>query len=43
MLMDFIRPSSGEAKVLGLDCQQQPTQIHKRVGFLAGDMEMDPR
>jgi len=43
MLMDFIRPSSGTAKVLGLDCQKEPTQIHKRVGFLAGDMEMDPR
>jgi len=43
MLMDFIRPTSGEAKVLGLDCQNEPTQIHKRVGFLTGDMEMDPR
>lgn len=43
MLMDFIRPSSGSAKILGLDCQNEPTQIHKRVGFLAGDMEMDPR
>lgn len=43
MLMDFIRPTSGTAKVLGLDCQKDPTQIHKRVGFLAGDMEMDPR
>lgn len=43
MLMDFIRPTSGTAKVLGLDCQKEPTQIHKRVGFLAGDMEMDPR
>lgn len=43
MLMDFIRPTSGTAKVLGLDCQKDPTQIHRRVGFLAGDMEMDPR
>lgn len=43
MLMDFIRPSSGAAKILGLDCQGEPTQIHRRVGFLAGDMEMDPR
>lgn len=43
MLMDFIRPSSGTAKVLGLDAQKEPTQIHRRVGFLAGDMEMDPR
>lgn len=43
MLLDFIRPSSGTACVLGLDCQKEPTQIHRRVGFLAGDMEMDPR
>lgn len=43
MLMDFIRPSSGTAQVLGFDSQKESTQIHKRVGFLAGDMEMDPR
>jgi ABC-2 type transport system ATP-binding protein len=41
-MLDLIRPSSGSAKILGLDSRQHSVEIHRRVGYLAGDMETDP-
>lgn len=41
ILLDFIRPTSGSAKIFGLDARHDSVQIHRRVGFLAGDMSMD--
>lgn len=41
MLVDFIRPTSGSVKLFGLDAREQATEIHRRIGFLAGDMAMD--
>lgn len=41
MLLDFIHPTSGEVKVFGLDSQRDSIEIHRRIGFLAGDMAMD--
>ncbi len=39
-LLDFIRPTSGEAKIFGLDTRAGSVDIHRRVGYLAGDLEL---
>lgn len=41
MLLDFIRPTSGQVKLFGLSAQEKSVEIHRRIGFLAGDMAMD--
>lgn len=41
MLLDFIRPTSGEVKIFGLDSQKDSVEIRKNIGFLAGDTSMD--
>lgn len=41
MLMDFIRPTSGQVSLFGLDAKNDSVKIHKKVGFLTGDMAMD--
>jgi ABC-2 type transport system ATP-binding protein len=42
MLMDLIRPTSGDVKVFGLDARKDAVEIHKRVGFLPGEMNLWP-
>jgi ABC-2 type transport system ATP-binding protein len=42
ILMDLIRPTTGEAKVFGLDARADAVEIHKRVGFLPGEMNLWP-
>ena len=37
VLMDFLRPTSGQARVLGLDSRAHRAEIHRRVGYLPGD------
>ncbi len=37
VLMDFLRPSSGTARVLGLDSRHDSVEIHRRVGYVAGE------
>lgn len=34
LLMNYIRPTAGTATVLGYDAQQEPVEIHQRVGIL---------
>jgi ABC-2 type transport system ATP-binding protein len=41
MLIDLIRPTSGEIEVLGLDAKTRSREIRTQVGFLAGDMALD--
>ncbi len=36
-LLDFIRPSSGEATIFGLDCRKDSVAIRKRTGYIPGD------
>jgi ABC-2 type transport system ATP-binding protein len=36
-LLDFIRPSSGEATIFGLDCRKDSVAIRKRIGYIPGD------
>jgi ribosome-dependent ATPase len=34
-LLDLIRPTSGSASVLGLDCQRQSIEVRRRVGYMS--------
>jgi beta-exotoxin I transport system ATP-binding protein len=43
MLLALQRPTSGQASVLGLDCQRDSVEIHRRVGYLPGELELYPR
>ena len=36
-LLDFIRPSSGRATVLGMESSMSSVEIHRRVGYLPGE------
>jgi ABC-2 type transport system ATP-binding protein len=37
VLLDFLRPTSGTATVLGLDSRRDSVRIHRRVGYVAGE------
>jgi ABC-2 type transport system ATP-binding protein len=37
-LLDFQRPTSGEARLFGLDSRRDSVEIHRRVGYLPGDL-----
>ena len=39
-LLDFIRPTSGRATVMGLDPQRDVVQIHRLVGYLPGEFSL---
>lgn len=43
LLLALQRPTSGRAQVLGLDCQADQVEIHRRVGYLPGELELYPR
>jgi ABC-2 type transport system ATP-binding protein len=43
LLLDLIRPTSGSARVLGLDSHAQSLEIRRRVGFLPGDFALYPK
>jgi ABC-2 type transport system ATP-binding protein len=43
LLLDLIRPTSGSARVLGLDTVRGSLEIRRRVGFLPGDLALYPR
>jgi ABC-2 type transport system ATP-binding protein len=43
MLMALHRPTEGRATVLGLDAAADSVKIHRRVGYLPGDLELYPR
>jgi ABC-2 type transport system ATP-binding protein len=40
LLLDLIKPSSGSARLLGLDSRSESLQIRRRVGFLPGDFAL---
>jgi ABC-2 type transport system ATP-binding protein len=42
-LLDFIRPTSGRAFVFGLDSRRDSIEIHRRAGYLAGEMALYER
>jgi len=43
LLMDYIRPTSGRASVLGLDAHKDALAIHARTGILPGDLALYPK
>jgi beta-exotoxin I transport system ATP-binding protein len=43
LLLDLIRPTSGSARVLGLDSRRGSIEIRRRVGFLPGDLALYPK
>jgi beta-exotoxin I transport system ATP-binding protein len=42
MLLDFLRPTSGSAAILGFDCRRQTLEVRRRVGYLPSDMAIYP-
>jgi ABC-2 type transport system ATP-binding protein len=43
LLLDLIRPTSGSARVLGLDTVSKSLELRRRVGFLPGDLALYPK
>jgi ABC-2 type transport system ATP-binding protein len=42
VLLDFLRPTSGRASVLGLDARADSIEIRSRTGYLPGDFAVPP-
>ncbi|HJT34471.1 MAG TPA: ABC transporter ATP-binding protein [Pirellulales bacterium] len=40
LLMGFLRPTSGEAHIAGLDCYRQSVAVHRQVSYLPGDVRL---
>jgi ABC-2 type transport system ATP-binding protein len=43
MLLGLQRPTTGEAQVLGLDAWAESVEVHRRVGYLPGELALYPR
>jgi beta-exotoxin I transport system ATP-binding protein len=43
LLLDLIKPTSGSARVLGLDTASESLEIRRRTGFLPGDLALYPK
>ena len=43
ILLDLIRPSSGTAKVFGVEASAEPVEIHRRIGYLPGEWNLYDR
>ena len=43
ILLDLIRPTSGRARVFGIDAAADPVAIHRRVGYLPGEWNLYDR
>lgn len=43
LLLDLIRPTSGSLRVFGLDAHRGATEIHRRVGYIPGDLRLYER
>ena len=39
-LLDFIRPTHGSATIFGMDIRQSSVAIHRRIGYLPGELEL---
>jgi ABC-2 type transport system ATP-binding protein len=42
LLLGLIRPTSGRAEIFGFDCQRQPVEAHRRLGYVAGEASLWP-
>ncbi|MGZ5971554.1 MAG: ABC transporter ATP-binding protein, partial [Polyangiales bacterium] len=43
VLLDFLRPTSGQARVLGLDARDDAVEIRRRVGYVPGESALYDR
>lgn len=43
LLLDLIRPQSGRAEIFGLDSRRDSVAIHRLVGYLPGELALEPR
>ena len=43
MLLALQRPTQGRATLLGLDAAEDSAGVHRRIGYLPGDLELFPR
>ena len=43
ILLDLIRPTSGRAKVFGIETSADPVGIHRRIGYLPGEWNLYDR
>src|SRR5919107_6118502 len=43
VLLDLIKPTSGSAKVFGMDAMGDPVRIHRRLGYLPGEWNLYDR
>ena len=43
LLLGLQRPTRGRGAVLGRDCQRDSVEIHRRIGYLPGDLALYPR
>lgn len=39
-LLDFIRPTQGQASIFGLDTRERSTDIHARIGYVPGELTL---
>ena len=42
LLMGFLRPTSGSARIVGLDCWRQSLAVRGHVGYLPGELRLYP-
>ena len=42
LLLDLIRPTSGSATILGMDIREKSVEIHRRIGYLPGELSLWP-
>src|SRR5262245_18583925 len=42
LLMSLLFPTSGAARIAGLDCWRQPVEVKRLVGYLPGELVFDP-
>jgi ABC-2 type transport system ATP-binding protein len=40
LLLDLIRPAAGRASILGLDVRQNSVELHRRIGYLPGELSL---
>ncbi len=43
LLLDLIRPHSGRADIFGLDSRRDAVAIHRQLGYLPGELALEPR
>ena len=43
ILLDLLRPTSGEVSVLGLDPRRDGVELRRRIGYLPGDLALYPK